>query len=84
MFWVGMPSLGEQQCRKAVYNSVLTLHLRHPMSWFRDLGCASHSRDIVLHLHHRTKLELFQQESLFDLHEKPAAKTIYISSVSFT
>lgn len=60
---------------------VLTLHPHHPMSWFQDQECANHSKDIALHLRHRTRLELFQQESLTDLHEKPAADEIRISNI---
>jgi len=65
---------------RAIKILVLTLHPHHPMSWFQDQECASHSRGTVLHLHHRTKLELFQQESLSDLHEKPTAGETYVSN----
>ena len=51
---------------------VLTLHPHHPMSCFQDQECANHSKDPVLHLRRQTQLELFQQESLTGLHEKPA------------
>jgi hypothetical protein len=68
-------------CALRIKILVLTLHPHHPMSWFQDQECASHSRGTVLHLHHQTKLELFQQESPSDLHEKPSADETYISNL---
>lgn len=62
---------------------VLTLHPHHPMSWSQDQECASHLKDTVLHLHHQTRLELFQLKSQTDPHEKPAADGTYIRNLLY-